>query len=175
MESRQRSELDIDEQVRRSAIEFSELEPVTLELMLLLYRAQSEIDRAHVEELAPLDLTVSQFNVLSILHRAPDGLTMSELSSAISVRPTNLTAVVDGLTQRELVRRSVNPSDRRSVVVRLTPSGDRFIGELLPGHWRYLQHLLRDVDSSDRLALASLLRRLLQSVAARAIEDESAP
>jgi len=173
--SQERADLDIDEQVRRSAVEFSELEPVTLALMLLLYRAQSEVDRAHVEELAPLGLTVPQFNVLSVLHRVPTGLSMRDLSSAVSVRPTNLTSVVHHLHRRELVHRSVNPTDRRSVVVCLTPSGDQLIRELLPGHWRYLQHLLRGVHPADQEALARLLRKLLESVSARDLQGGSGP
>jgi DNA-binding MarR family transcriptional regulator len=158
-------ELDITEQVRRSADEYGDrLKPATLELTLVLSRAWAEFERASNDELGGVRLSISQFNVLTVLHRARDELTMGGLASAVSVRPTNLTAAVEALRQRKLVRRRVNPADRRSVLVSLTPSGERFLLDFLPGHWLYLEGLFGGLAQSDRVALIRLLRKLLDSL-----------
>jgi DNA-binding MarR family transcriptional regulator len=139
-------------------------DPDVLALMLTLYRAMTAFDRAEAAELAPHGLTVSQLNILTVLHRADRPLTMGELGHAVSVRPANLTGVVDGLTRRSLVERQINPFDRRSYLITKTAAGEDFLAGFLPGHWRHLDRLMSGLDADERAALTDLLERLRQSV-----------
>jgi DNA-binding MarR family transcriptional regulator len=157
--------LSIADQVEASAREAGpEFDRVTLALTLSLYRAMSAFDRAHSDELAPLGLSVTQFNVLSVLHRVDTPLTMGELAQAVSVRSANLTAVADSLASRGFVKRALNPDDRRSFLVSITPRGDRFMSGFLPGHWRMLQELTAGLSEAERARLAKLLDKLLGSL-----------
>lgn len=135
-----------------------------LALTLSLYRAMTAFDRAEATELAPHGLTVSQLNILTVLHRAERPLTMGELGQAVSVRPANLTGVVDGLTRRSLVERQINPFDRRSYLITKTAAGEEFLTGFLPGHRRHLGRLMRGLSPDERAVLADLLERLRQSV-----------
>ena len=139
-------------------------DPTVLALTLSLYRAMTAFDRAEAAELAPHGLTVSQLNVLTVLHRAERPLTMGELGQAVSVRPANLTGVVDGLTRRSLVERQINPYDRRSYLITETPAGQQFLAGFLPGHWLHLDRLMRGLTGAERAVLTDLLERLRQSV-----------
>lgn len=133
-------------------------------LTLALYRAMTAFDRAEAAALAPHGLTVSQLNILTVLHQADRPLTMGELGQAVSVRPANLTGVVDGLTRRSLVERQINPYDRRSYLITPTPDGVQFLADFLPEHRRHLDRLLGGLSGTDRAALAGLLERLRSSV-----------
>jgi DNA-binding MarR family transcriptional regulator len=133
-------------------------------LALTLYRTMTAFDRAAAAELAPHGLTVSQFAILTVLHRAERPLTMGELGQAVAVRPANLTGVVDGLTRRSLVERQINPFDRRSYLITKTPAGDEFLAGFLPGHCQRLDRLMRGLTRDERAMLADLLERLRQSV-----------
>lgn len=144
----------------------ADFDPTVLALTLTLYRTMTAFDRAEAAELAPHGLTVSQFNILTVLHRADRPLTMGELGHAVSVRPANLTGVVDGLTRRSLVERQINPFDRRSYLITNTPAGEEFLAGFLPGHWSYLDRLMRGLTSAERGVLADLLERFRQSVEA---------
>lgn len=168
--------LSVRDQVARTAADHATgFDPVVLGLTLSLYRTTSALDRAHNEELAPVRLSVSQFNVLNVLHRADEALTMGELGHAVSVRPANLTTVVDSLSERGFVQRRVNPHDRRSFLVAITADGETFLGEFLPGHWIFLKGLFEGLDGKQREQLGVLLDALLDSLETREGAAPAAP
>jgi MarR family transcriptional regulator, organic hydroperoxide resistance regulator len=72
--------------------------------------------------LAHLDLTPSEQNVLAVL---ADGIrpSVGDLAAATGTRPTTLTSVLDRLERRRLLSRELDPADRRSFLVELTPAG----------------------------------------------------
>lgn len=165
----------VNDQVARAMGEHRELDPTVLALTLSIYRTSGVFERAGQAELSPYDLTTSQFNILTVLHRADGAVTMRELGKLISVRPTNLTHLVDTLTQRNLIERRMNHADRRSFHVAITDAGEDFLAEFLPGHWRYLQRLLGGLSPEDRIELTRLLSRMEESTLnAMKVDDRDA-
>ncbi|WP_214366307.1 MarR family winged helix-turn-helix transcriptional regulator [Pseudonocardia sp. H11422] len=159
------AEMSVSDQVARTAAQFGpDFDPTVLTLAMTLYRSMAVFDRAHAAELAPHGLNLVQFNVISVLHRATAPMTMGDLAQAVSVRPANLTSLVDGLVKRGLVARELNPDDRRSFLVRVSPEGQDFLASFLPGHWRYLDALTGGLSARQRTQLTKLLERLAQSV-----------
>jgi DNA-binding MarR family transcriptional regulator len=154
----------VDDQVQRAVREYRELDPSILALTLTLYRTMGTFDRASQAEFGLHNLTPSLFNILTVLHRADDVVTMRQLSKAVSVRPTNLTSLVDALVKRGLVERVLNDADRRSFVVSITDAGEEFLARFLPGHWNYLRQLLGGLSQEDRAELTRLLNMMEQSV-----------
>lgn len=152
-------------QVARASEEYgADFEPSVLTLTLTLYRAVTAYERAGAAELAPYNLTTSHLNILTVLQRAEHPLTMGELGHAVSVRPANLTGVVDALATRSFVERQIKPGDRRSYLIANTEQGEAFLAGFLPGHWRYLEALTSGLSNDERLQLADLLGRLRESV-----------
>lgn len=90
--------------------------------LLALQRAAHATLHVLAAELADLDLTASEINALANLADGR-GRTVSELSRAAGVRPTTLTSVLDRLARRGHITRGSRPTDRRVVLVELTPSG----------------------------------------------------
>jgi DNA-binding MarR family transcriptional regulator len=75
-------------------------------------------------ELSDLRLRQAEVNVLAQL-RPGAPRSVGELVVATGQRPSTLTGVLDRLERRRLVRRRVNPADRRSFTIALTASGER--------------------------------------------------
>jgi MarR family transcriptional regulator, organic hydroperoxide resistance regulator len=75
-------------------------------------------------ELSDLRLRQAEVNVLAQL-RPGAPRSVGELVAATGQRPSTLTGVLDRLEGRRLVRRRVNPADRRSFTIALTASGER--------------------------------------------------
>ncbi|HEY3687746.1 MAG TPA: MarR family transcriptional regulator [Streptosporangiaceae bacterium] len=92
--------------------------------LLALQRATHATLRALATDLAALDLTASEINVLANL---ADGRarTVSELGAAVGSRPTTLTSVLDRLERRGHITRGPRPGDRRAVLIAPTASGLR--------------------------------------------------
>jgi DNA-binding MarR family transcriptional regulator len=151
---------------REGARQDQHFDPTVLSLTLTLYRALTAYDRAQAGELAPHGLTTSHLNILTVLHRVERPLTMGELGRAVSVRPANLTGVVDALTRRGLIERRVNPDDRRSYLVATTAAGEAFLADFLPGHWETLKRLTSGLDRDEQAQLSALLQRFRESVEA---------
>ncbi len=104
-----------------------------------------------------------EFDVLAALRRAgvPYELSPGRLLRETLVTSGTMTNRVDRLAARGLVVRSPDPSDRRGVIVRLTPAGletvDAAFEELLAAE----ATLMADLPDADRERLADLLRTLL--------------
>jgi DNA-binding MarR family transcriptional regulator len=74
-------------------------------------------------ELADLGLRQAEVNVLAqLVPGAPRPV--GELVAATGQRPSTLTGVLDRLEGKGLVRRQVNPADRRSFTIGLTAPGE---------------------------------------------------
>jgi MarR family transcriptional regulator, organic hydroperoxide resistance regulator len=74
------------------------------------------------DDLADLGLSAAEINALACFAGA-DRRTVRELVAATAQRPSTLTGVLDRLERRGLIERTTNPADRRTVLVRLTPTG----------------------------------------------------
>jgi DNA-binding MarR family transcriptional regulator len=80
-------------------------------------------------ELSDLGLRHAEVNVLAHL-RPGAPRSIGDLATATGQRRSTLTGVLDRLEQRRLVRRRVNPADRRSFTIELTASGARAAGRV---------------------------------------------
>jgi DNA-binding MarR family transcriptional regulator len=75
-------------------------------------------------ELAGLGLRHAEVNVLAQL-RPGAPRSIGDLATVTGQRRSTLTGVLDRLEHRRLVRRRVNPADRRSFTIELTAAGAR--------------------------------------------------
>jgi MarR family transcriptional regulator, organic hydroperoxide resistance regulator len=74
-------------------------------------------------ELSDLGLSQAEINALAALRPATPRA-VGELVAATGQRPSTLTGVLDRLERKRLIRRRVNPADRRSFTVELTAAGE---------------------------------------------------
>jgi DNA-binding MarR family transcriptional regulator len=129
-----------------------------LRLWLRLYAATSVIERAMRRFLRTrFATTLPRFDLMAALERAPDGLTMGELSRRLMVSGGNVTSIVAGLERDGLVHRRSPAADRRTSYVALTERGRVAFAEMARAHERWIHELLGDVADEDVDALTDLL------------------
>ncbi len=155
-----------------------ELDPSAAEAYLHLLRTADEVNALAEVDFAAHGISHGRFGVLMLLWRAnaPGGTrrsptgepcgprTPAELADAAGVTRATMTGLVDTLERDGLVSRRADPSDRRMQLVQLTRKGERFLARMLPGHFRGVSDLMRDLRPGERKALV----RLLGKVQARA-------
>ncbi|MFO1157881.1 MAG: MarR family transcriptional regulator [Reyranellaceae bacterium] len=108
--------------------------------------------------------SLARFDVLAQLERFPDGLTMSELSRRLLVSNGAVTGLVDKLREGGLVLRQEVPSDRRSVIVKLTRKGRESFLRMARRHEEWVVSILGDLSTeaqSELLQNLTLLQRNL--------------
>jgi len=113
------------------------------------------------ERLAPLGLTQAKWLSLVLLHRARleeprDGLPQRELVERIGVEGPTLVRVLDGLERLGLIERLIDPADRRSKIVRLTPAAEPVIGQILDIAAELRTELLRGISDQQLLVVAEV-------------------
>jgi DNA-binding MarR family transcriptional regulator len=104
--------------------------------------------------------TLPRFDVLAALYRRRDGVTMSELSRMLLVSNGNATTVVDRLEKDGLVLRTPSTTDRRSVVVALTPEGLAHFEGLAVDHEAEIARLFGGLSEADLDTLNDILKRM---------------
>jgi DNA-binding MarR family transcriptional regulator len=138
-------------------------------LWLRLLAATNEMERALRRRLrAEFDTTLPRFDVMAALGRAPEGLSMSELSRRLMVSNGNTTVLVGALEKEGRVRRSVSPSDRRSFTVELTESGREDFARMADVHAGWVCELLEGLDEAPAAQLSGLLHDARLVIAERA-------
>ena len=89
---------------------------------LALHRATHATLHALTTALADLDLPAADIDVLAILADGA-GRTVGALATATATRPSTLTSLLDRLIRRGYIARELDPADRRSFLISLTPAG----------------------------------------------------
>jgi DNA-binding MarR family transcriptional regulator len=101
-------------------------DPSVMVAVTNLMRVQQILQYAVDDALRPLGLTFARYEALMLLHFSQHGrLPMSVMGRRLQLHPTSVTNIVDRLEADALTRRSRPPTDRRTVLVEITPDGER--------------------------------------------------
>lgn len=111
------------------------------------------------------DTTLPRFDILAALDRAPDGLTMGQLSRALLVSNGNVTALVQTLVREGQAETLPSPTDRRASIVRLTPAGAASFRTQAEHHHRLIATLFAGLKPRESQELYRLLGRLKAAIA----------
>ena len=84
---------------------------------------------ASSERLLRLGVSMAQLHIMYTLQRTGE-MTMSHLADVLNVSLSNATGLIDRLEERGYITRDRVPTDRRVVMVRVTPEGQRMLGEV---------------------------------------------
>ncbi len=112
------------------------------------------------------DVTLPRFDLMAQLHKAPGGLTLSQLSGRMMVSNGNLTALVERLVEAGQLERRVTANDRRVVNVRLTDAGERAFAAMAREHEGWIAELFLELGDTETEQLMMLLGKLKGSVRA---------
>lgn len=121
-------------------------------------------------------LTSARVAVLWTLHLHGSS-TQQALAGALDVSARNISALVDALEANGYVRRTPHPSDRRAVIVQLTPMAVELMATMQREHAELGTTLLAAVPSADVPAfergIEAIITRLSELVVAAARESET--
>ena len=118
------------------------------------------------------DVTLPRFDLMAQLDKAPDGMTLSDLSKRMMVSNGNLTGLVDRLTASGHLDRQVSKTDRRAQVISLTAIGRAEFRAMAAEHEGWIAALFGSLSRKEQADLMRLLAKTKLS-ARRAIAGET--
>jgi len=130
------------------------------ELTERLLRIAHLIRRASLASMAELDLTPAQSRTLRVISKADSPIRMGELAATLGVVPRSATGLVDALEHAGLVERTVDPDNRRAVLVTLTQRGRDMQDRMADARRRAGDGIFGALDTPERRTLADLLQKL---------------
>jgi MarR family 2-MHQ and catechol resistance regulon transcriptional repressor len=137
---------------------------------LVLWKAAHAIEQNAARSVSAMGLGLSEFAVLEVLlHRGPQPVNV--IGKKVLLSSGSITAAVDRLEAKKLVRRAADSVDLRARIVQLTQTGRRSIERAFDQHTMDMEETMAVLSSSDRRELVRLLKKVGMWAAAR-LESE---
>jgi len=131
-------------------------------------RANRELDVALDRDLQAVGVSLSEYELLSMLSEAPMGqLRMSALAALIVQSRSRVTHTAARLERRGWVRRSPSPDDGRGVLLRLTDEGREAVVGFAVTHVESVRrHLVDPLTPEQFAALGEAMQAIRDAYAA---------
>ncbi|MGB0960152.1 MAG: MarR family winged helix-turn-helix transcriptional regulator [Halocynthiibacter sp.] len=125
-----------------------------------------------------IDEVVEQINIMSALNRNERQLLvnlaaprrMKELASEMQILPSTLTAVANGLEERDLLIRERDPDDRRSWFLTLTDSGIQKRHALLARAVEVFTEI-SGLNATEIAELSTLMQKITHNIKANGLPE----
>jgi DNA-binding MarR family transcriptional regulator len=137
------------------------------EVLINLIRTDSLVTTALSRRFRQHGLSLSGFNALVILRQADDGVNPREIADRLLVTRAAVTAILDALEARGLVRRDRSGADGRMSLIAISATGRKLLDRLLPEHFAAERAMASVLSANEKELLISLLGRLQVHMAAQ--------
>ena len=133
---------------------------------LVLWKAAHAMEQNAMRSVSALGLGSSDFAVLEVLlHKGPQPVNV--IGKKVLLTSGSITAAVDRLESRKLVRRTADLTDGRARIVQLTKAGRRLIERAFQKHAMDMEEAMAVLRSGERIELVRLLKKVGMWAAAR--------
>lgn len=130
-----------------------------------LLRACSDISDALDKLLVQHSLLQGRWWVLVLLMRQDDVTSSpTDLAEKAGVTKATMTGFIDGLERDGLVQRLMDTSDRRKLLIRLTPVGQKKLDEVMPNYYRKVKALMSCLSDGQRDAMVGSVKNLAANI-----------
>jgi DNA-binding MarR family transcriptional regulator len=129
--------------------------------LLLIHKALSRKISARFR--SEFKISTARFDTLAQLSAAGGEMTMGELSEQLMVTSGNVTGVIDGLAADKLVERHRHRTDRRSIVIAMTPAGRNLFTKARSALSNWMGGAMEDMSDTELAQLIKLFGKLKHS------------
>jgi MarR family 2-MHQ and catechol resistance regulon transcriptional repressor len=128
-------------------------------IRLVLWKAAKAIEKVDKASIAQTGLGLSDFTIMEVLlHKGP--MTINQIGEKILLTSGSMTAAVDRMENKGLVKRIQDPSDGRCFYVHLTKDGRKMIKAGYAKHAANLEKIAGVLSSAERKELVRLLKKI---------------
>lgn len=139
---------------------------ISLGLTQNLYQLMKLFPRPKIRQALNEKLSRSEYDLLLILaitlNSDHTSMTVSEISKLLRITPAGVTHLADALEHAGYIERSPSPTDRRVVLISLTPFASEGAKHLLSEIHQHLKGLVEHLGVEDSQTLVRLLTRSVE-------------
>ena len=156
----------IDEFIKAWRRERPDLDPSPLGILGRVQRISARLVSATEDLLEPMKIGWEAFSLIVSLRRAgkPYAMRPTDIYRQSLITSGAATNRIDRVSKLGLVRRVPDPSDRRGIIVELTPTGKALADRAIDLQFAMLDERLSALTRSERAQLSALLSKLLFSL-----------
>ncbi|KZE48324.1 MarR family transcriptional regulator [Brevibacillus parabrevis] len=108
-------------------------------------------------------ITSNQIILINLLHERGRMLT-GELAKLLNITPSAVSQMLNKMEKRKLVRRSINPENRREILVELDTAGTEYIQTSREVELSIIERFYSKLPKNDLLALKEIMEKFLQII-----------
>jgi len=128
-------------------------------LWLVLMRCHHALSKVAERSIQETGLGLTDFAALeALLHKGPQ--TITEIQNRVLLASGSMTAAIDRLEAKGLIRRTSAPRDRRAKVLKLTPAGKRAAEAAYGRHAAELEAAMTVLSPIEKQELRAILKKL---------------
>ncbi|MHA2006717.1 MAG: MarR family winged helix-turn-helix transcriptional regulator [Promethearchaeota archaeon] len=133
------------------------------EVFELIHDIDKKFENLQRRNIKNENLTTSQYFVLRQLWEAEVDLKFKDLAKACNCSRSTITGVIDTMEKKGLVKRMPHPTDRRSLLVKLTNKG-KALKESTPTLESLTDNCCQGINMEELKTLITLLKRVSRSL-----------
>ncbi|MBV8744565.1 MAG: MarR family transcriptional regulator [Xanthobacteraceae bacterium] len=146
---------------------------VDSDVLVLLYDVARHM-RTYADQMARAHgMTRAQWVILARLERQPD-LSQNELAALAEVTPMTIARLIDRLEALGLVKRCMDPKDRRIWRLRLTPAAEPLLAEIKQMRAKLHAVMTKGIDLGVLDAMSVGLRQMKENVSSQRLAEAAA-
>jgi MarR family transcriptional regulator, transcriptional regulator for hemolysin len=146
---------------------------VESDVLVLLYDVARHM-RTYADQMARAHgMTRAQWVILARLERQPD-LSQNELAALAEVTPMTIARLIDRLEGLGLVKRCMDPKDRRIWRLRLTPAAAPLLGEIKEMRAKLHAVMTKGIDAAVLDTMGVGLRQMKENVSSQRLAEAAA-
>lgn len=131
----------------------------------LLTTAQHTVFQYLSQQLAPYDITPSQYGVLNCLWMNGGTCLPRQIAELLCLETSTVSGILDRMQKKELIDRTINPDNRREILVIITSKGNA----LREPVFQVIDQVNEDVLKGFNREQSDIIRSSLKQIAEKAL------
>ena len=128
-------------------------------IRLVLWKAAKAIEKADRASIAQTGLGLSDFTIMEALHHKGP-LPINQIGEKVLLTSGSMTAAVNRMQDKGLIKRIQDPSDGRCFYVHLTKKGRQTLKPAYAKHKKNLEKIAGVLSDRERTELVRLLKKI---------------
>lgn len=128
----------------------------------LLTTAQHTVFQYLSQQLAPYDITPSQYGVLNCLWMNGGTCLPRQIAELLCLETSTVSGILDRMQKKELIDRTINPDNRREILVIITPKGEALKEPVLKVIDDVNTEVLKDFGKDETEFIRASLRQIAE-------------